>query len=350
MTSKSNGEEQSKPGAAAVSATPKQKSPGRTLDPVTIGLAALVGAAIALGVQLGLQVAGLWPGEAGTDLSSIERRVADLERAPTSTVADDVAELQRSLRQLRQDMNALEALPRNEVGGDAAFADAVARLETSLDGAEGRLAALEARTPTDLLVQLGHFADQASVAEIAARIAALEEDALTSDARRVATALALAQLAQVAQGSAAFGGVFEAVSRLRPDDEVLGQIAPYAETGVPTVAMLRAEFPAVARRAARAARSSEEITAWGRVQAWLGQAIFFRRTGDIDGTGTEAILARAELRVAESNLGAAAEEMNALTGEVRDTAAAWTEGAEARTALDQLIAALSVELIAELDR
>ena len=321
---------------------------------VLVLVSALIGAFLALAVLYVLQTANIWPGGASAELGGIERRLAALESASgvsTGNPAEGLSEMRRAIDQLRNDVAALESLPRsNDRSGDLGIAQAVGELSNQMNSVEGRTATLEARTPDDLVDQLGGFADEAALAELTLRVATLEEAALQSDARRVATALGLAQVARAARGSQPFAETIEAVAVIRPNDALLAAIQPYAEEGVPTLAMLRADFPAIARQAARASRTQSEMTAWARVWAWLGQTVSFRRTGELEGDGANAAIARAELRLTEGDLPAAVAEMNSLPDGAQDAAADWIANAEARLALDQYVDALSTELLAELER
>jgi len=343
--------------AGEAPAAPKASRP---FDVFTISLAAVLGAALALILQFALTMGGVWPGGATTgagggsvDLAPLESRLAALEQAgPTGagTSDADIADLRQSVSRLRDQVTRLESQPRdNGAAPDlSAFTRMVEDLETQLDGIDARTAVVEGRVPADLGVQLAGFADQAALDDVAARLIQLEEDFEMNDTRRAAMGLGLAQLARAAGGSRPFDEELAAVTLLRPDDALVAQLAPFAEDGVPTLAMLQADFPAVARGVARAAQTPEELTAWGRVWAWLGQFISFRRTGETDGESAAAILARAEQRLSEGDLDAALDEMNALPPSAQEAAAEWVARAEARVALDQVITALSAEIIAEL--
>lgn len=337
------------------------KAPGR-FDLLTISLAAVAGAALALILQIALTLGGIWPGGTSTsagggnvDLAPLESRLAALERngnagASNSNADAAIADVRQSLSRLRDQVTRLESQPRdNDAAPDlSAFTRIVEELETELDGIDARTAVIEGRVPADLGVQLAGFADEAALDDVAARVIQLEEDFEMNDTRRAAMGLGLAQLARAAGGSRPFGEELAAVTLLRPNDALVAQLAPFAEDGVPTLAMLQADFPSVARRVARAAQTPEELTAWGRVWTWLGQFISFRRTGDTDGESAAAKLARAEQRLSEGDLDAALDEMNALPPSTHEAAAEWVARAEARVTLDRVITALSAEIIAEL--
>jgi len=319
----------------------------------TIIIASILGATIALVGLFALQTSGLWPAGERAELNSFEQRLSALERAPAGGGASttDLADLRRALGRLRDDVSALESQSRGPAQSDSAdFSGSLSRLRAELGRIENRLADVEVRTPEDLPEQLEALADAAALEALMARVVALEESELESDARRVATALGLAQIARASQGARPFGDVVRALEPLRPGDPLLAQIEPFAQTGAPTRAMLQAEFPTVARRAARAAQTPDELSAWGRVWTWASQAISFRRTGEREGTGADAILARAEMNMAGGDLEGAIAELSALPDDARAVAADWIAGAEARVALDRIVDAIGAELTAELER
>jgi|GEM_PF-1985030 len=334
------------------SETSKVNSTGaaRKPDLLTILIAAVLGAGLALLVQFAMDASGLSPSVADGGGSDLEPRVLALEQSGStdpSTAA--VTALRRSLTRLQDEVAVIAARPAGTAASDLSGLNrAIGDLETQLGRNEARLGALDARTPSDLPERLEQFADGDSVAALDARVVQLEADALQNDTRRAAMGLGLAQLARAAQGSRPFVEEHAAIALIRPGDPLVAQIAPYAPTGVPTFAMLRDDFPAIARATARAAHTTAEPTAWGRVWAWLGQAISFRQTDDADGEDPSAILARAERGLREGDLAAALAEMNSLPEAARASSADWAAAAEARVALDRLTTALSLEIIAEL--
>jgi len=334
----------------------KAPSSARQFDIVAVLAGAALGAVIALGLQLALTIGGIWPGPGAPDLSSLEGRVAALERAapasgPNGAPAAEITRLSQEIAQVRERIGRIEARP---AGGNTtdlgSLNQSIENLRTELNAVEASMASLDERTPPDLEDQIARLASRERVNDLDARVTKLEEDAVGSDARKAAMALGLAQLARAAHDAEPFGNELAAVEVLRPDDPLLGRIAPFAEIGVPSEAQLRTDFPAVARAVAHAAQTPAELTAWGRVWVWLGQYISFRRTGDTEGESANAILARAEERLGEGDLRAALNEMNALPEQAKMPATAWIEGAEARVALDRLTTELSAEIIAELGR
>lgn len=331
------------------SSAPDNAAPANSMPLAAIVVAALMGAAIALAVQVGLTMGGVWPASSvapAANLGGLERRVTALESSdPTEISRDEIEGLRRSLTRLREDVSALEARPA--AGAGAVESPAMTR---RVDDLADRIENLDGRLPSDLDARLAAFADEAQVGAVEARVAQLETDIQYTDVRLAATGLALAQLSRAAQGSSPFTAELAAAEIVLAGDPRLDQIAPFAATGVPTLAMLRADFPPLARQVARAAMTPQSVGAWDRVWAWLGKAISFRRTGEADGPGAGAILARAEARLAEGNLAAAAAEMNGLEEAPRALAADWIAAAEARVAIDRLVGALSSDVIEQLQQ
>ena len=85
-----------------------------------------------------------------------------------------------------------------------------------------------------------------------------------------------------------------------------------------------------------------EKTGWvGRAWARLADLVSVRRTGEVEGAGNEARVARAEARLAAGDLAAAVAEVSALSGPGDEAAADWLARARARLAVDEALAVLS---------
>ncbi len=357
------------------------RSRGLSGQTMTIGVAAVLGATLAMLVQFAF---GLAPGDrtARTQLATLQSQV---ER--TALVAGDpeaVGQLQVQLAGMEEDLRALNV-------GVARTAD-ITPLEASLNDARERLAVLEAAggrssrsgrasngdiaalesqiaalgTGTqaqitemgdrvhafeaDLLARLDALVARQDFAALATRVVALEDDQLAQEMYKAATALGLAQLARTAQGSGPFAVELEALGALRPEDPYVAQLRPLAQDGVATEAMLASQFPAMARSVMTAHRASLDEGWLTQMWARITQFVSFRRTSDIEGDSVPAVLARAELRLGEANFSAAVAEMGNLPEAAQAPAEDWLTQAQGRAALNQLIAGLSTEVIGELEQ
>lgn len=191
-------------------------------------------------------------------------------------------------------------------------------------------------------------APSAEVAALAGRVSALEAvQARTADA--AAASLAAATLAEVTQNSGPFDttslSVLERMLPMSADVQALRQLA---STGAPSRAALAADFDTAATRAAVAARDpGERGGLMARLKFALASIITIRRTSET-GSGTDAILARAERQVGEGNLEGALRTLAALPPKSADAMAAWREKALRRIELDRHVAAIRGQALADL--
>src|SRR5690606_24452829 len=140
----------------------------------------------------------------------------------------------------------------------------------------------------------------------------------------------------------------QAVEALQPPETLaplLATLATHADEGVPTLQALQRRFGAVLAEALRAdAAAARE----GWVEETLGRLtglVTIRRTGEVAGDDAEAILARAEARLAAGDLAAAVAELEALTGPAAAAVAPWLEAARLRLAADEAAASLQAQAL-----
>lgn len=297
---------------------------------------------------------------------ALERRVGDLERAAAALepLSERLAVLEAELE------SALAERLEGDPGGGAVVAleQRLDRIEAALAAGEGRalqpsaetgallerLAVLEARLDGardvgEAVATLGEDAARLGdrLRVDSARITALEAAAAAGDPRRVDLVLAIGRLRQALAGSGPFADDFALVAGLGAGDEAfaaaLEVLAAHAEDGVPARSVLRGRFAAVARGAIQAGRDAEAGDWLDKTVARLGRLVSVRRTGEVAGAATDAVLARAETRLGSGDLGAAVAELGALQGDAAEAAADWLGEAEARLAaeraLDDLAAA-----------
>ena len=121
-----------------------------------------------------------------------------------------------------------------------------------------------------------------------------------------------------------------------------------AATGVPTEASLKERFPAMVQSVLDAERRAKNDGLYARFVANIRKLVTIRRTGEISGDDTEAVLARMEERLKLDDLAAAVTEGKALKGAALEAAAPWLKDAEARVATRQMLRDLSAHVAARL--
>ena len=154
-------------------------------------------------------------------------------------------------------------------------------------------------------------------------------------------ALAAANISEAAESGRPFPRQMTVVAALAPTSKAVQLLAPLADRGAPTLAVLTAEFPETARRAAYASRAPAKTSGfWARLSYGLNVLFTVRRTDHLSASDPDAILARAEHQLYEGDLEAAIHTLDALPPKGRDAASAWLDRAKRRlqvqTALELL--------------
>lgn len=282
-------------------------------------------------------------GRESVDLAPLRDALAAERKAR----GDGLARLQRRLDDLDKRLQALpaEASPS---------AEALTALDARMEGVEGELATLRGRVEETghLAAAIGTANDQLGALE--ARLSALERKAAEAGAsgRRYGLVLAVGQLAAAVDAGRAFRDALDRLSGLGGDDAeiaaALAALAPHADRGVATLAALRRRFQPLAGAIVRAGAAPA-------ADGWLAQAarrleslVTVRRTGEVAGTATDAVVARAEVRLQEGDLAGALAELKGLDGAAADAAASWRQAAQARLDAEAAVKRLQARAIAML--
>ena len=283
-------------------------------------------------------------------LAALEARLADLESTPPEP-AIDLAVLDRLTAQSESAAARAEDL--------AARAESVAARVDALEAS----AAAPTVSPDDLTALAARLdaaesalasqdeATEALRAAVADQAAAGEANASEASAGSALT-LAVGQLREALRNADGFAAELAVLQALLAEDaELAALLAPlegHAETGIPTHADLRREFPAAARAAA-ALGHGERADGWvSGVLRRVSKIVTLRPIGPVDGVDSGAVLARAEAHLKSGDLAGALSELAALDGEAVGAIAPWRARAEARLAADRAVAQLSAQAIAKL--
>ncbi|MGH7024950.1 MAG: COG4223 family protein [Caulobacteraceae bacterium] len=163
-----------------------------------------------------------------------------------------------------------------------------------------------------------------------------------------AGALAAASLSAAAAKPAPFPADLAAAARLLPTSPDILALAPLAQEGAPTRAALAADLDDLGAQIATAARAP------GRNASFMDRALYaFSRVVtvrriDANATGVDAVLARAERAADDGNLERAVALLDTLPDPTKAVLAPWRDKAERRIEIDQHIAALRGEAMADL--
>lgn len=255
---------------------------------------------------------------------------------PAPMIAKATQEIQAAIAALDSRLTEIEKRP---VGaGGAASSAAIAAYDRQLQDLRAQIAA-QSGQGSDVAAQIEAVAAEAK-AQLAA--AAQEAERLKTEAEAAARAATTdAALGRIRAALEAGGPFTGSVSDLTASGvEIPADVAGLAATGVPTLMDLQRSFPALARDALTAALRAQTPTGWGdRITAFLRTQTGARSLSPREGSDPDAILSRAEARLAEGDLPATLAELGTLPDSAKEVLAPWIAEAEAR---QKAIAAVSV--------
>lgn len=340
-------------------------------------LGTVLGGILAAGAGFGLarMVPGGWPIQDSSALEAQIKTQADSLAAMTAQLADLAA---RPVQDASAEIAALKAELQASIADSPAVIDPAPMIAKATEEFQAAIAALDSRL-TEIEtrpVGAGGVASSAAIAaydrqlqDLRAQIAAQSGQGSDVAAQIEAVAAeAKAQLAAAAQEAERLKTEAEAAARAATTDAALGRIraaleaggpftgpvsdltasgveipadvADFAVTGVPTLMDLQRSFPALARDALTAALRAQTPTGWGdRITAFLRTQTGARSLSPREGSDPDAILSRAEARLAEGDLTATLAELGTLPDAAKEVLAPWIAEAEGR---QKAIAAVSV--------
>lgn len=255
---------------------------------------------------------------------------------------------------------------------EARLREQLSALVPRLDAVENSVASLQ--KAVDELTARAEQGDTVRTAQLAERIARLETQAgnvtslvqqvrslelATQTARDAASklstsVLAVGQLTQAVDTGGSFVRELAAVRAIGADDPEMASTAaslePFATSGVPSLAALRASFPDAAAAISRA----EPVTAgdgWtDKIIDRVASLVSVRRIGPaaIGASGVDGTLAQAEAALADGDLAGTVGALQTLTGPPAAAAQPWLAQARTRLDAEQALAVMQQRAIARL--
>lgn len=272
-----------------------------------------------------------------------DRQAVDLRPLEQGLAAESRAR-QESVTALGGRLDALQQRLEAQPATSAAPSEAIERLSARVDDLEQRLTAAASASETAK-------ATQDELGALDARVEALEKSVASAKAaaRKDSLVLAVGQLAAAVDKGRAYRGELDRLSGLAGEDvevdSAIDMLDPMADQGVTGLAELRRRFDGLAGAIVRAGAAPPG-------EGWLDSAlrrlkdlVTVRRTGEVEGNATDAIVARAEVRLADGDLAGALRELEALEGPAADAAAVWRRAAEARLLAERAVARLQARAI-----
>jgi hypothetical protein len=297
-------------------------------------------------------------------LARLEQQVVEIAGRPTPTSADPKAMDDLAGRLAR--LEATPAVPRAPAN-DAALANRLATLEGEMKALGERVGVVarrgddiatvagDARTRSDAtataITELQKVrpgppeVERREVEVLANRVTALEQaekaletkftqsTARQSPDRAVRLAVTAALLQAAVERGDPFAAELAFMKGLKAEPAVLAPLEPFAAKGVPSVAALARELsiltPALRQASGAAPRDGNFLN---RLAANAEKIVRIRSIDDTPGDDPAAIVARIELRAAQSDLAGALAELAKLSPAARALAQDWIGKAEARNA------------------
>lgn len=251
-----------------------------------------------------------------------------LETAQTETarIADDVMSLRTA----------------NE-----ATKSSMASLEDSARKIAERIAALESTTTENISALPSQDDISTAITPVSEKLAAVtekldgvikRESARAESAKRVLLALELANLQRALAQGRPVANELANIKKSAPEGMDLSALDKLAKDNVATQQVLIREFSNVASSAVQAESLDENAGTFEKLIASARSVVRVRKTGDVEGETTEAIIARAEDRLKRNDLSAAVSQLGALKGKAADAFASWLDRARDRLSVDAALA------------
>ncbi|MGR3661014.1 MAG: COG4223 family protein [Paracoccaceae bacterium] len=195
----------------------------------------------------------------------------------------------------------------------------------------------------ELVAMRKMFEEELSRIDVAQKQAAQEGKATTEQANNALESATLARIQAALDSGVPF---VDAVSVLVATGiTVPDTLVAVAETGVPTLIQLQAEFPEAARAALKTTTSVEpDADKISRIGAYFKAQLGARSLEPREGDDTDAVLSRAEAALRSGDVTATISELNTLPEPAIAQMTAWIENAQIRLTSVTSVSALSAAL------
>ena len=186
------------------------------------------------------------------------------------------------------------------------------------------------------------------------QVAAMETKvptAATADksAKARAFLLGVGQLRTAVRAGRSFSNELQILTNLKfKETDLAGTVTDLlqtAEQGVPSLDQLRQEFAQLAGVIVQAGNLPKGKGLVDRTLARLAHSLKWRRTDDFNGVGVEAVVARAERALGQSDLAGAVTELKALTAAPALKVETWLKNAEALISVDTVLNRLQIKAV-----
>ena len=260
------------------------------------------------------------------DLNEMRSRLDDLSKA--AKAGDE------SVQSLSQKVRTLEQKPAHQPEKEAVRAEIASQMAPVTE----RLAGLE-RSQNE------------KASEVTQRLAGIEraQSERASDAQTAAVTIALTNLKRAVSDGKPFATELTAIESLSSKKLPVSQLAPYKDTGVPSLSQLQREFADTVRDVIVKHYHGKAESFMDEILSRARGAIQVKPTGSAGDT-VEAVLGRMEKALKAGDVKGALTESAALEGPAKEELQTWLEHAQARAAADEAVRKTDQELLASLTK
>ncbi len=167
-------------------------------------------------------------------------------------------------------------------------------------------------------------------------------------AKNTALSLAYTGLKRAADRGESFDAEVKAFQALVPGNKELGQLSSFQSKGAPTLRSLETKLKPLIQKILKADGQPKTSSLWAKFSSNAASFVRFRRTGNIPGETTEAILARMEYNIKKGAYDKALSEGKSLKGSAEEEARKWLQGLDARLKLDDVLQKVETGLLSRL--
>lgn len=286
------------------------------------------------------------------DLSGLTERVARLEdslkgladTAKNGGSVADAAALDSKLGELEQKLTSRIDATLGE--REAANARSIAAINAAIGDLKAKLSAVnDANGGADLAGQLASLGDR--LAKLEATLPNLSEAVQkeSAEAQSTAAELAFANLKAAVLAGHPYGAELSSLRAAAPAINDLGSLPAFADRGLPTVAELTDAFQRIKDKSLAGTAGDDGHSLMDGLFASAKSLVKVRRVdANAPGDGADAVLARAEAKLAQGDLVGAADEVDHLSGPSEQAFAEWSKQARARAAAPDELARIQSRL------
>jgi hypothetical protein len=305
-------------------------------------LAALTGKVSDLQTSLATQLSAL----RASLTKDVESRVqtaaqtSETARAGMQRLDGDVATLKNETAALEQTSADAKAARDQLAANLKATQDATTQLNTALEGLK-----TSAAKPADITAALAPVSDRIAALETSVQGLVQGDAKRKESAQHVVLAIELQNLKRALDSGQQYTTELAQIKNLAGDNVDLSALSKLQDSGVPSLADLKAEFRTAAAKAMDADSHEEDTTVLGRLWSEAKSVVRVRRIDLKPGDkSTEATLGRMQVALNDGRLDEVLDAAKDLSPNATDAAQPFLDKVAARVSVDQALASIEAQL------